>query len=98
MRTAETVEAVSHRPSPRPLLLRVLLAPTDPVFRFVGHRYGSFIRFVSTAPPRLLQKLGYWRAVRAADHARRRVPAFVAFYGEHAVTRQQLRRLQLPPR
>jgi phenylacetate-CoA ligase len=74
-----------------------MLAPLDPVFRGVGHRYGAFIRFVSTAPPRLLAKLGYWRAVRAADHARRRVPAFAAFSREHGVSDDQIRHLATPP-
>jgi phenylacetate-CoA ligase len=97
METAESVEVSRRRRAPHPVVLRVLLAPMDPVFRFVGHRYGSFIRFVSTAPPGLLAKLGYWRAARAVDHARRRVPAYAAFCRDHGVTGDQLRRIEVPP-
>jgi len=97
MGTLDTARTVSRRPAPHPQMLRVLLAPLDPVFRAIGHRYGAFIRFVSAAPPPMLARLGYWRAVRAADHARTRVPAFAAFCREHEVTGDELRRLATPP-
>ena len=97
MGTFETTETVSRLPAPHPLVLRALLAPLDPVFRAIGHRYGAFIRFVSIASPPMLAKVGYWRAVRAADHARTRVPAFAAFCREQAVTRNALRHLATPP-
>jgi phenylacetate-CoA ligase len=97
MKTIDTVERVRTRRSPPPMVLRILLAPLDRVFRTIGHRYGAFIRFVSNAPPSMLAGLGYWRAVRAADHARRRVPAFAAYCREQAVTEQDLRGLAIPP-
>src|SRR4051794_38125547 len=73
------------RPSPRPL------AP-----RRAESRYSLFRRALTSASPALLARLGSWRAVYAADSARRRVPAYRLFADEHGVTDRDISRLRLP--
>jgi phenylacetate-CoA ligase len=92
----DAATGVRRPPAPGLLLLRMLLGPLDQLLRSVGHRYGAFIWLVSRTPAPVFAKLGYWRAVRAADHALRRVPAFAALCSEHGVTLDEVRRLATP--
>lgn len=48
------------------------------------------------APEWIVATLGEWRAVRAADRAVRRVPAYRRFAEERGVTRADIRSLRLP--
>jgi phenylacetate-CoA ligase len=89
-------EESARAAAPPPAVLRVLLWPLDRVLHLVGPSYPLFIRLVTSTPPRLLAALGSWRAVRAADHARRRVPAYAAFLEQHGVRSADLRTLELP--
>ena len=59
-------------------ILRVLLEPLDRVLA-AQHGYRTFIWIVSFVPPPLLAKVGRWRALRTADHALRRIPAYRQF-------------------
>jgi phenylacetate-CoA ligase len=49
----------------------------------VGPRYRFYIWFYRLVPPRVVSRLGWHRAVRAVDRARRMVPAYRAFLAEH---------------
>ena len=64
--------------------LRILIPPLDLMLRLGEGRYGLFRRAMFGAPPRLLAALGEWRAVHAADVARRRVPAYRRFTSSSA--------------
>lgn len=66
-------------PAGRRLLLRAALVPLDWLLRLVGPHYRPFIWLITTCPPRLLAVAGRWRAVRAYDHAVRKVPAYRRF-------------------
>ncbi len=78
-------------------VLRVLIPPLDLMLRLGEGRYGLFRRAMFGAPPRLLAALGEWRAVHAADVARRRVPAYRRFTEQLGVTDRDVARLRLPP-
>ncbi|HEV8682984.1 MAG TPA: phenylacetate--CoA ligase family protein [Actinomycetota bacterium] len=94
-REAMTI-APASRGSPPLWWLRLVLPPLDWIFRYVGPRYGAFIWMVRTAPPQMLAAIGRWRAVRAADHAYRRVPAYRAFLDAPPTTAFDTRRLRVP--
>ncbi|HKF00406.1 MAG TPA: phenylacetate--CoA ligase family protein [Actinomycetes bacterium] len=66
-------------PAGRRLLLRAGLVPVEWLLRLVGPRYRPFVWLITACPPRLLAAAGRWRAVRAYDHAVRRVPAYRRF-------------------
>jgi phenylacetate-CoA ligase len=68
---------------PRLLLLRLALPPVERGVELAGRGYRPFLALVGTCPPRLLAAFGRWRAQRTFDHARRAVPAYAAFLGEH---------------
>ena len=78
-------------------VLRVLIPPLDLMLRLGEGRYGLFRRAMFGAPPRLLAALGEWRAVHAADVARRRVPAYRRFTEQLGVTDRDVARRRLPP-
>jgi phenylacetate-CoA ligase len=64
------------------LALRILLAPVDRFLDLAGHSYRLFLALVTWCPPALLDRLGRLRAARAADTARRRVPAYRDFLAQ----------------
>ena len=54
--------------------IRILVPPLELILRLAESRYSLFRRALTSASPALLARLGTWRAVYAADSARRRVP------------------------
>lgn len=78
-------------------LLRMVIPPLELMLRLGERRYGLFRCALNGAPPRLLATLGGWRAVHAADVARRRVPAYRRFIEQLGVADRDLARLHLPP-
>jgi phenylacetate-CoA ligase len=77
-------------------VLRILVPPLEQILRLAESRYGLFRRALTGAPPGLLARLGTWRAVHAADSARRRVPAYRQFAADHGVTDREIATLRLP--
>ncbi len=77
-------------------VLRILVPPLELILRLGESRYSVFRRVLTGAPPGLLAVLGTWRAVHAADSARRHVPAYGRFLAEHAVTDRDVAALRLP--
>ena len=67
-------------------VLRILVPPLELILRLGESRYSVFRRVLTGAPPGLLAVLGSWRAVHAADSARRHVPAYGRFLAEHATS------------
>ena len=76
-------------------VLRVALSLLDRLLS-LQRGYRSFIWLTTALPPRWLMRIGRWRAVRAADHAVRTVPAYRAFAAERAVTALEIAALRLP--
>jgi phenylacetate-CoA ligase len=72
------------------------LRPVDAVLRLVGATYPVFVWFFRTVPPSALEWLGRQRAIRACDHAARRVPAYRAFLASSQVTAADITRLTVP--
>jgi phenylacetate-CoA ligase len=80
-----------------PRLLRLLLlSPIDALIRFIEDRPWASQLLLASAPERVVAILGQWRAVRAADRAVRRVPAYRRFAKERGITRADIRSLRLP--
>jgi phenylacetate-CoA ligase len=77
-------------------LLRAALVPLDWLLRLVGPHYPPFIWLITTCPPRLLAAAGRWRAVRAYDHAARKVPAYRRFVHAAALGDMDPVALRLP--
>jgi phenylacetate-CoA ligase len=65
--------------------IRVGLLPFDLLLHVLGPNYRLFSWFFATAPPAFVARLARLRAVRAADHAVRNVPAYRAFLQSHNV-------------
>jgi phenylacetate-CoA ligase len=63
----------------RRALLWFVLTPVSLLLRLVGPHYRAFFWLVTNCPPGVQHAIGRWRAVRAYDHAVRRVPAYRAF-------------------
>ncbi|MGH2786415.1 MAG: phenylacetate--CoA ligase family protein [Actinomycetota bacterium] len=84
------------RTAPPLPFLRVALVPLDRLVAAIGPRYRSFLWLVTRVHPRVLATLGRWRAARAVDHARRRVPAYRTFLKAHDVSQSEIRALRLP--
>ena len=84
-----------------PKLNRVIiclgLLPVDVVLRIMGPRYWLFFWFLASAPPSLVAWVGRLQAIRAGDHAARKVPAYQAFLKSHGVASADMDRLRLPP-
>jgi phenylacetate-CoA ligase len=80
----------------RSLLVRVALAPVDPMLRFIGIRYRAFFWVICHLPPRFLALLGRLRAQRAVEHARRRVPGYARYWGTAVGERVQIGDLDVP--
>ena len=59
--------------------IRMGLLPFDLLLHLIGPNYRLFYWFFLTAPPGFVAWLGRLRAIRAADSAVRRVPAYRAF-------------------
>src|SRR4051812_49616671 len=76
--------------------IRILVPPLELILRLAESRYSLFRRALTGASPALLARLGGWRAVYAADSARRGVPAYRLFADEHGVTDRDISRLRLP--
>jgi phenylacetate-CoA ligase len=83
-------------PLARRVLLALTLPPVELVVGLAGRRYRPFLALVRGTPPRLLAALGRWRALRAFEHARRRVPAYAAFLAERADAATDPLQLRLP--
>jgi phenylacetate-CoA ligase len=79
-RTALDLAGPRWRRIPRMILQR----PVDWILRLVGPRYRVFFWIITRAPAKSLARLGRWRAVRAREHAIRRVPAYSAFLSGQA--------------
>src|SRR6478736_4541955 len=77
-------------------ILRILVPPLELILRLGESRYSLFRRALTSASPELLARLGAWRAVYAADSARRRVPAYREFAADHGVTDRDIATLRLP--
>ena len=77
-------------------IIRIILRPVDWLFVFLGPRYGPYLMFFRVAPPGLVAWLGRLRAVRVADHASRRVPAYQTFLGSQGPAAIDLGKLRLP--
>lgn len=79
-----------------PGIVRLILLPVDLVLRFIGPRYRLYFWFFGLAPPRILEWLGRLRAVRASDHAYRKVPAYREFLDDHNLHPSDVSSLRLP--
>lgn len=66
------------------------------MLRLVGASYPVFVWFFSTVPPSMVERLAQRRAVRACDHASRKVPAYRAFLDSHGVTPADVSRFSIP--
>ena len=84
-------------PAPAMALLRVFLLPVDLMLQLVGPRYGLYMWFFRVAPPWLTAGLGRLRAVRALDHAVRKVPAYEQFLAVHGHRRNGGDPIVAPP-
>lgn len=73
-----------------------MLRPIDLVLQLIGPSFTLFIGLFRTVPPPVLAWLGRVRAVRACDHAARRVPAYGEFLQAHRVSAVDLENLRLP--
>lgn len=82
-------------------LRRIYQAPilwvVDRALNLVGPRYRAYQFVVTHTPPRLLERLGRWRAVRAARHARAHVPAYAQHLQRHHVSERDLWSMRFPP-
>jgi phenylacetate-CoA ligase len=78
------------------LLIRAFLVPADRALAFVGPRYSFYFWFFSVTPPSWIAWLGRLRAIRAADHARRKVPAYRSFLASQGVAGNAINSLSLP--
>ena len=79
-----------------PGIVRLILLPMDLVLRIIGPRYRLYFWFFGVAPPRILAWLGRLRAVRASDHAFRKVPAYREFLYYHNLYPTDISALRLP--
>ncbi len=75
--------------------MRAVLWLLDPLLT-AQRGYRSFIWLITVLPPPWLKRIGDWRAVRAADHALRVVPAYGAFAAERGVGAAEILSLDLP--
>ena len=82
--------------APKRILIGLTLAVLDRILHFIGPRYRTFYWVVANAPPRMLARIGKWRAVRAARHARAHVPAYADHLQRHEVSQRDLWALRLP--
>jgi phenylacetate-CoA ligase len=78
------------------VLIRVFLIPIDRALLFIGPRYSLYFWFFSVTPPSWIAWLGKVRAVRAADHAMRKVPAYRSFLKANGTVATDINRLKLP--
>ena len=81
----------------RLLLIRVGLVPVDWLLHIVGPKYTLFYWFFRIAPPALVAWVGKLRAIRALDHAVRRVPAYRDFASSLSVTNRDVSTFRVPP-
>ena len=77
MRTKTALDLAG--PRWRRVTRRLVQRPIDWTLRVVGPRYRVFFWLITRAPARWMARLGAWRAVRAREHAIRRVPAYASF-------------------
>lgn len=78
-------------------VLRAALRPLDLLLHVIGPRYTLFLWFFRVVPPSVVSQLSRLRAIRAGDHARRKVPAYREFLRTHRVSAGDLARLRVPP-
>jgi len=78
------------------LWLRLVLRPFDLLLHLVGPHYRTYLWFFSTAPAEPIAWLGSLRAIRAAERASRRVPAYRSFLQRANSTAQDTAALRLP--
>ena len=79
------------------ILIRISLVPVDWILSIIGPQYTLFYWFFRIAPPALVAWVGRLRAIRAADHAIRRVPAYQDFASSLSVSNRDITALRVPP-
>jgi phenylacetate-CoA ligase len=72
------------------------LTPIDWILELVGPRYRLYVWFFRLMPPGLVSRLGYLRALRAAELARRRVPAYREFLTERGIGGSHVAEFDVP--
>jgi phenylacetate-CoA ligase len=98
VRAAVTASRGTRDSFARPKILAICVAMglVDVLLGLVARRYRLFLLFLELAPPTLVAGLGRLRAVRTADHAIRRVPAYKTFAGRRGVEASDVLDLSLP--
>jgi phenylacetate-CoA ligase len=80
----------------RLLVLRSMLVPVDLLLRVLGPRYRLYMWFITVTPPPIVAWMGRLRAIRACEHAARRVPAYRAFLDANSVLPADRGALRVP--
>ena len=76
--------------------IRLFLIPADLALLLIGPRYKLYLWLFGVAPPGWLAWLGRLRAIRAANYAARRVPAYQSFLTDRNIRPGNVVDLDLP--